>query len=163
MASVLCLEIRLPKSNEHKNTDHDRASVGYVSVGGDHHQYKDDMHRIETALVMTHLLRFSQEALVVVPRHNLRAWASTVVRGSLIVPSPRTNANAKQDLSYPPPPPPIPPHRSLLPSRTWGFQSLSYRMHVSALCRLMPKPPALVESRKTNFSEPYKKQRRHIQ
>lgn len=35
----------------------------------------------------------------------------------------------------------------------WGFQSESKMMQVSAAVRLMPKPPALVHSRKTNLSE----------
>ena len=36
---------------------------------------------------------------------------------------------------------------------TCGFQSESYRMTISAVYRLIPRPPALVESRKANFSE----------
>ena len=33
---------------------------------------------------------------------------------------------------------------------TCGFQSLSYRMTVSADCKLIPTPPALVERRNTD-------------
>ena len=35
-----------------------------------------------------------------------------------------------------------------------SYQSLSYKITVSAVARLMPSPPARVESRKANFSEP---------
>eukprot|EP00964_Phaeocystis_antarctica_P050374 scaffold29246_cov66-Phaeocystis_antarctica.AAC.6 len=35
-----------------------------------------------------------------------------------------------------------------------GFQSESYRIHVSAAVRLMPTPPARVESRKTKVVAP---------
>jgi len=35
-----------------------------------------------------------------------------------------------------------------------GFQSLSKRMHVSAVCRLMPRPPARVVMRKRKTLEP---------
>lgn len=35
----------------------------------------------------------------------------------------------------------------------WGFQSESKIIQVSAAVRLIPKPPALVQSRKTNLSE----------
>lgn len=34
-----------------------------------------------------------------------------------------------------------------------GFQSESYRITVSAVCRLMPRPPALVDSMNTNLVE----------
>ena len=36
----------------------------------------------------------------------------------------------------------------------WGFQSLSYSTTTSAVYRLMPRPPARVDSRKMNFSLP---------
>ena len=36
----------------------------------------------------------------------------------------------------------------------WGFQSLSNSTTTSAVYRLMPRPPARVDSRKTNFSLP---------
>ena len=36
----------------------------------------------------------------------------------------------------------------------WGFQSESNRTTMSAVYRLMPSPPARVESRKMNFSVP---------
>lgn len=35
----------------------------------------------------------------------------------------------------------------------WGFQSLSKMMTVSADCKLRPRPPALVLSKKTKYSE----------
>lgn len=36
----------------------------------------------------------------------------------------------------------------------WGFQSLSKITTVSAACKLRPRPPALVLSRKTKYCEP---------
>mmetsp|Transcript_24679 Transcript_24679/g.84406 ORF Transcript_24679/g.84406 Transcript_24679/m.84406 type:complete len:219 (-) Transcript_24679:1535-2191(-) len=41
--------------------------------------------------------------------------------------------------------------RSIACRSICGFQSLSYRMTVSAVARLMPSPPALVDRRKMNF------------
>mmetsp|Transcript_20271 Transcript_20271/g.60551 ORF Transcript_20271/g.60551 Transcript_20271/m.60551 type:complete len:303 (-) Transcript_20271:1253-2161(-) len=44
--------------------------------------------------------------------------------------------------------------RSIAWRSAWGFQSLSKRMHVSAVWRLMPRPPARVERRNTKCWEP---------
>ena len=44
--------------------------------------------------------------------------------------------------------------RSMACRSACGFQSLSYRMTTSAVCRLMPSPPARVDSRNANFSLP---------
>ncbi len=44
--------------------------------------------------------------------------------------------------------------RSIACRSICGFQSLSYNTTVSAVARLMPSPPARVERRNTNFSEP---------
>jgi hypothetical protein len=41
----------------------------------------------------------------------------------------------------------------------WGFQSESIMMHVSAAVRLIPRPPARVERRKTKVSEPGRQKR----
>mmetsp|Transcript_17721 Transcript_17721/g.59786 ORF Transcript_17721/g.59786 Transcript_17721/m.59786 type:complete len:303 (-) Transcript_17721:1301-2209(-) len=45
-------------------------------------------------------------------------------------------------------------HRSIACRSACGFQSLSYKTQVSAVCRLMPKPPARVESKNANLSDP---------
>ena len=37
---------------------------------------------------------------------------------------------------------------------TWGFQSLSYKITISAMAKLIPKPPALVLNMKINFLLP---------
>jgi hypothetical protein len=44
--------------------------------------------------------------------------------------------------------------RSMACRSTCGFQSESYRMTTSAVCKLMPRPPARVDNRKQNLGEP---------
>ena len=44
-------------------------------------------------------------------------------------------------------------HRSMACKSACGFQSESNKIQVSAVCKLIPNPPALVDSKKTNLDE----------